>query len=491
MRLLEIVLSVANLLAFCALASPRLRAVHRISYVFPSALLIAVLQIVLEGSRWQVYPAYTLTIIFFLVWLFGTVIPGRRHVYLVVSFFGTGIGALVLVISIAMPVLLPVFHFPKPSGQYAIGTVTYHWIDTSRPELFTSDPNEHRELTVQVWYPAKNEPEAPGAPYIQDADTVTPEIGRLLHLPEFIFSHLKYVKTNAVALAPIADEKANYPVLIYLTGVDGFRSVNTFQVEDLVSHGYIVAGIDQPGIAPLVRLSDGRKVLGLTRDKIQPMINQSVEPQPKVPVLNGKALPDGIIPYFAQDAIFTLDQLTDINKNDPKDILTGRLDLGHVGTFGVSLGGMNVAEVCLKDPRFKAGLIMDVWMPNNVVKAGLKQPIMFLTRDANSMRLEGWSEHDIALTVNTMRAVYGKLPGDGYYAEIMKMFHANFTDIPYWSPTFSVVGMTGPINGQRGFDIVNAYSIAFFDKELRGQASALLIGTSKLYPQVIFENLQH
>ena len=54
--------------------------------------------------------------------------------------------------------LVPIFHFPKPTGSYAIGTVTYHWVDLSRPELFTTDPNDHRELMAQVWYPAKNEP---------------------------------------------------------------------------------------------------------------------------------------------------------------------------------------------------------------------------------------------------------------------------------------------------------------------------------------------
>ena len=176
--------------------------------------------------------------------------------------------------------------------------------------------------------------------------------------------------------------------------------------------------------------------------------------------------------------------------NDPNHILTGRFDLGHVGTFGVSLGGMNAAEACLKDPRFKAGLIMDVWMPKDVVNSGLQQPIMFLTRDANSMGLEGWSEYDISLTVNTMKKVYEKLPGDGYYVEIPKMFHVNFTDIPYWSPAFSLINMTGPINGRRGFDIINAYSVAFFNKELKGQVSSLLNGPSKLYPEANLKMLR-
>jgi predicted dienelactone hydrolase len=492
MRLFETILLLADLLAFVRLIIPRLRSTRWTGYVAPIPLLTAIVQVLVEGSRWQMVPAYALTAIFFLIWLLAIVIHGGIHFNRVVSFLGVGVGVLVLVISVALPILMPVFHFPKPSGPYAIGTLTYHWIDTRRPELFTADPNDHRELIAQVWYPAKDDPSAPRAPYIQDAEIVTPAIGRLLHLPGFVFSHLKYVTTNAVAAAPIADNRPSYPVLIYLTGIDGFSSVSTFQIEELVSQGFIVVGLDQPGIAPAVRFPDGRQIPGWSRDQIQPLIMQSVEPQSKVPTIFGKALPDGIIPYFAQDASFTLDQLTQINKNDPNHILTGKLDLEHVGTFGISLGGMDAAEACLKDPRLKACLIMDVWMPADVVKLGLKQPVMFTTRDAGTMRLEhqragGWSEEDIALTLNTMRAVYKSLPGDGYYIEIPGMFHVNFTDLPYWSPVMSQLSLTGPINGQRGFDIVNAYSLAFFDKELKGQPSPLLNEPSKQYPEVHFE----
>jgi predicted dienelactone hydrolase len=493
MRPLEILLSLANLLIFCILAIPRLRTMHWMGYLALITVLAAGIQMLVEGPRWQMVPAYALTAIFFLIWLLAIVIPGGNHVNRVVSFLGAGVGVLVLLISVALPILMPVFHFPKPTGPYAIGTLTYHWIDTSRPELFTTDPNDHRELMAQVWYPAKDEPSEPPAPYIQAAAASTPAIGRLLHLPGFVFNHLKYVTTNAVVSAPIADSQSSYPVLIYLTGVDGFRSVSTFQIEELVSHGYIVVGLDQPGIAPSVRFSDGRQIPGWSRDQIQPLIMQSVEPQPKAPTLYGKALPDGIIPYFAQDASFTLDQLTQLNNSDPIHILTGRLDLEHAGTFGISLGGMDAAQACLKDPRLKACLIMDVWLPADVVESGLPQPVMFITRDADTMRLErqragGWSEKDIALTLNTMRAVYESLPGDGYYVEIPGIFHVNFTDLPYWSPVMSQLGLTGPINGQRGFDIVNAYSLAFFDRELKGQPSPLLNGPSKQYMDVNFEN---
>ncbi len=492
MRPFEILLSFANLLTFCIWATPRFHSIRWMGYIAPVTVLIAVIQVFVEGPRWQMIPAFTLTIIFFLIWMLGIALPGGVRVNRFVSILSTAGGILIFLISLALPILLPVFHFPKPTGPYAIGTLNYHWVDTSRPELFTTDPNDHRELMAQVWYPAKNEPSAPRAPYIQDADAVTPAIGRLLHLPGFVFNYLKYVTTNAVASAPIAGDKPNYPVLIYLTGIDGFRSVSTFQIQELVSQGYIVVGIDQPGIAPSVRFPDGRQIDGWSRDQIISLIMQSVEPQPKAPTIYGKALPDGIIPYFAQDVSFALDQLARLNQNDPNHILTGRLDLEHAGAFGISLGGMDAAEACWKDPRLKACLIMDVYLPAEVVKTGLIQPSMFITRDSDTMRLENkangtWSAHDITLTLGTMRAVYERLPGDGFFVEIPGMFHLNFTDLAYWSPAMSQLGQTGPINAQYGYDIVNAYSVAFFNKELKGQPSPLLNGSSKEYPDVIFE----
>ncbi|MBC7703364.1 MAG: hypothetical protein H7274_05395 [Rhodoferax sp.] len=65
----------------------------------------------------------------------------------------------------------------------------------------------------------------------------------------FLFSQFKYVTTNALASARLADGQPSYPVLVFLEGVTGFRQMNTFQVEELVSHGYIVAAIDQPDAA--------------------------------------------------------------------------------------------------------------------------------------------------------------------------------------------------------------------------------------------------
>lgn len=485
MRPIEILLSFVNLLTFFVFAISLSGALFWMRYLALLALLIAVSQILMEGSRWQMVPAYALAVLFFLVWL----LDGQPAIKGLV----VGLSAIALIVSIILPIMLPVFRFPHPNGAYKIGTLTYHWVDVDRPEIFSTEPNDRRELMVQIWYPANKESSSPKVPYIQDSDFVTTALARLHNFPDFSLTHLKYVTTNAVSSAPVAEDKPNYPVLIILEGLTGYRQMNTFQVEELVSHGYIVVGIDQPGAAATVVFPDGHQInVPSVNNVMQPLIHQSFSPSETIPQLNGQAMPIGIIPYFAQDVSFTLDQLDSINTTDPKNILTDKLDLQHIGVFGMSLGGAVGAETCLKDPRIKACLIEDVTMTANVVQEGLQQPSMFITRPTDTMRLErqtsgGWAEEDIAQTQTTMRSVYDSLPGDGYFIQVPGMYHIDMTDDTYISPIFLTIGFSGPIGIQRAHDIINAYSLAFFDRHLMGKSEVLLDGLAKRYPEVIFE----
>ena len=404
------------------------------------------------------------------------------------------IGVLALVVAIGMRIVLPVFHFPHPSGPYEIGTLTYHWVDDDRAEIFSVDPKVRRELMVQIWYPAKASPSLPRAPYVQDADALGTELARLFHVPAFVFGHVKYVTSTAIPAAPVSDDLPSYPVLIFLEGLNGFRQMNTFQVEELVSHGYIVAAIDQPYAAAVVVFPDGRQVAGLQADQMKVLMRPSLGPTESASILNGRVLTDGIIPYLAQDAIFTLDHLAILNQADTNGILTGRLDLQRAGTFGVSLGGIVGSEACRRDPRLRACLVMDAPMPADVVKAGLRQPTLWITRDAETMRLErqrggGWSEADIEQHQTTMRAAFEKSPpGAGYFVQVPGMFHINLTDIPYWNRLNYRLGFTGPIDAFRAHGIINAYSLAFFDRHLKGRPAVLLDRPAELFPEVPFES---
>jgi predicted dienelactone hydrolase len=182
-----------------------------------------------------------------------------------------------------------------------------------------------------------------------------------------------------------------------------------------------------------------------------------------------------------------------VNRADPNSILTGKLDWQRIGVFGMSLGGIVVGEACRLDQRLRACLVIDAAMPTNVVKAGLQQPSMWITRDANGMRLErqragGWSEVEIEAHQTSMRAVYAGLSGDGYFVHLPGTFHFNFTDIPIWTPLAPQLGLAGPIDAQREHNIVNAYSLAFFDRHLLGRSAKLLDVQARQYPEATLES---
>ena len=371
----------------------------------------------------------------------------------------------------------PVFVFPPPSGPYRIGTVTYHWVDAERREVFSTQPGDRRELMVQIWYPAHDVPSAPRAPYMPEAEGVTPALADFLGVSPSTLAPLARITTNAVERAPIADDEAAYPVLIMLVGLKGsYRQVQTFQVEELVSHGYVVASIDQPYTVAMVVFPDGRRVA----------YDERWEPP-------HSAFMDAHIPHLARDVSFTLDQLAALAHADPNGVLTGRLDLERVGLIGHSLGAVVGAEACRVDARLCAGLLEEGFMPADVVRDGLEQPIMFITRPDDSMRLErevagGWPEADIDETLRTMRIVYEHLPGDGYYVQIPEMFHLDMTDAPLLSARVAWPGLAGPIGADRAHRIINAYSLAFFDRELRHEPAPLLDGPPQEFPEVTLES---
>ena len=129
-------------------------------------------------------------------------------------------------------------------------------------------------------------------------------------------------------------------------------------------------------------------------------------------------------------------------------------------------------------------------MPVDVVKFGLQQPALWITRDAETMRLErrrsgGWSEADINEHQTSMRTVFDSSRAASYFLQVPGMFHVNLTDMPYWSPLLPWLGVTGPIDARRAHHIINAYSLSFFNRHLLGRTEVLMDAPASQYPEVI------
>ena len=262
-------------------------------------------------------------------------------------------------------------------GKYAIGTVTYCVTDPDREEIFITDKHQARQIPIQVWYPAENTSHPDYAPYIAEATKVSKAISELLHISKALLYPLQFKRSNALVKAPINKEKAQYPVLLYLTGLYGHRCISTFQIQELVSQGYIVVGIDCPMAVALATFPNGSTLKSLPRTVIDPMLNESLTEENPLLNYNGKTFEGGLIAYFAKDVSRVIDFLTALNTNDPNHLLYNKLNLDKLGAFGVSLGGIIVSETSWKDPRIKVNLIMESRIPLKIAQTGLRVPTMY------------------------------------------------------------------------------------------------------------------
>ena len=361
--------------------------------------------------------------------------------------------------------------FAKPTGKYAIGTVSYCVTDPNREEIFITDKHQARQIPIQVWYPAEKTSQSDYAPYIPEATKVSEAISELLHIPKALLYPLQFKRSNALAKAPVNKEKAQYPVLLYLTGLYGHRCINTFQIQELVSQGYIVVGIDCPIAVALATFPDGSTLKSLPRTLIDPMLNESLTEENPLLNYNGKTFEGGLIAYFAKDVSQVIDFLTALNTNDPNHLLYNKLNLDRLGAFGVSLGGVIVSEASWRDRRIKASLIMESPIPKKIAQTGLPVPTMVITRPAEAMRAErkksgGWTESDIEQHLSTMRALFENT-AESEFVQLPDMFHVDFTDVPLWVPFAQLLGLSGRTPIEETHDKLNSLTLKFFEEYLQ------------------------
>ena len=366
-----------------------------------------------------------------------------------------------------------IFHstlFVKPMGKYAIGTVSYWVTDPDREEIFITDKHQARQIPIQVWYPAENTTHPDYAPYIPEVTKVSKAISELLHIPKALLYPLQFKRSNALVKAPVNKGKAQYPILLYLTGLYGHRCISTFQIQELVSQGYIVVGIDCPMAVALATFPDGSTLKSLPRTIIDPMLNESLTEENPLLSYKGKTFEGGLIAYFAKDVSRVIDFLTTVNTNDPNHLLYNKLNLDRLGAFGVSLGGIIVSEASWKDPRIKANLIMESRIPLKIAQTGLRVPTMVITRPAEAMRTErersgGWTESDIQEHLNTMGNLC-KNTAESEFVQIPNIFHVDFTDAPLWVPFPHLLGFSGKTPIEETHHKLNELTLTFFGKHL-------------------------
>jgi hypothetical protein len=210
------------------------------------AILMTAVHLMIEGYRWQMIPLYLLTLMQMVLSFWGFEL-GR---------IGSFLTLILLSVSTALPVLLPVPSIPASSGPYPVGTRIYELTDSSRQEIY-SGKDGPRRFQIQVWYPSESSTAYERAPWMANAEIFASAIARYIHMPSFFLDHLTLVKMPAYKESRVAPKNEGYAVILFSHGWNGFNAQNTGQAIQLASHGYVVVGVQHPYGAVITVFNDG------------------------------------------------------------------------------------------------------------------------------------------------------------------------------------------------------------------------------------------
>ena len=360
---------------------------------------------------------------------------------------------------------IPARPFVKPSGPYAVGTRDFDWVDSTRGEPYTRKADDKRHVLVQVWYPAVKA-DGDTAKYLLRPDAFSSKLGAFV---------AKRARTNSVLDAAVAGDSA-MPVILYNHGGSWTRWSATFATEWLASHGYVVVSVEHFGFNQTSKYFDGT---AFTSDTLA--FPQSTGNGVQDARQSWAYLEDPVFKIWKADARFVLDRLEALNREAGP--LQGKMDLTRVGAFGWSFGGALSVQLSKDDPRVVAAVDHDGQLFDDVRQAGTSRPVLLVHHGVDDAAL--YPEKDRPLVRQLMDEVATwdstarvASTSDWYSLVIAGTDHGNFSDLALFLR--QPEGRTDP---GRAHEIINAYTLAFFDQYLRGKESALLAQEASAYPE--------
>jgi predicted dienelactone hydrolase len=495
MRIIESLILIAlflSIIPFLINAFKRPKWTHFVPLV---TIFLIIIHVLAEGYRWQMVPAYVLAFLIFIVTLGNLKIAvsssSDKQIKdkKLIRFTGALLSLLILIVSVALSLLVPVLVLPDPTGKYAIGTQYLLFIDNGR------------EIGVQVWYPAAAiSPNAEPEPYWVEpyelSKIFTRRVSLIMPLPSYWLSHYSLTKTHSYLDAPIVSDTGSFPEVVYSHGFFfGSNNESTALMEELASHGYIIFSIAHPYDVPFfiypdktIKAFDHRNELLCKQlqefladkqlESLREKLKQTEYPSEQLKTLKEmekittmSTWREGLKERVG-DVRFLIDEIEKINQGS--GMFAGKLNLEKLGILGFSYGATTTYNSCLLDKRFKAGINLDGFTAGfGLLEGNLTQPFMFTYSENN----HGISDY-----------FYNKAEDTTYAITIAGTAHSNYADLSLVGGFQKLTGQLGKIDGNRCIRIINDYILNFFDKHLKGSNSILLDDPSPDYPEVDFKS---
>ena len=329
---------------------------------------------------------------------------------------------------------------PDVTGPFPVGTLILN--------LRAGTHGVSRSMPVQVWYPG-----------VAGSRRALYGVGGP-GLKRWFYHHV--VTAHAGDRPDFAPLSRTVPVLVYVASWGGERTDNTALLEDLASHGYMVAAIGDSAFddPPDVRLS--------------------------APADFGSAAAFDATKRLAHEKLIAgrervervLARLRQLNADDPDGRFTHRLDLDRIGVLGYSFGGAIAFAVGAHDPHVRAVLNMDGWLFD--AAAGDRGRFSYLVMSdraplpsaADLVSQDPVVRYTSELTVADEVVQNAVIRRGGVALRFAGAQHLDFSDVPLYALRHR--SRSGTADTASIARSVRAYARAFFDDNLRGTPSPLL-----------------
>jgi hypothetical protein len=310
----------------------------------------------------------------------------------------------------------------KPTGQYPVGTIIYEWTDESREFNYTSHDGDKRTIIVQLWYPAKVDSKSVEAPY------------------SALSKDYQKVKSNSFLRASFTDKTSNSKLILISPGRGTERFLYTTLIEDLASHGFVVASIDMPGIGYTI-YRDGLIIKPSAEYK--PPRGMMAGPYAKVDSFFEKPTEIGY-----NDLTFAVQKISELNDSDPNNRFMNRITVSEIGIFGHSLGGRIAGEFSARNQNVKAYISMEGIPPRPVRFQGkIKIPIVMLVSSAT-----------LPYAIKNYNTLIDNRSDIVYMIELKGFGHNSVTDNPFIYPE----SFNYDINSGTGLEITRKLVTDYF-----------------------------
>lgn len=357
---------------------------------------------------------------------------------------------------------------PLPAGTYRVGRKRFIWKDDGR---------SGRPVKVDVWYPADSSVGPPGD-YFPDLQALLSDSALGVAIRQRYGLALPSLeertpRANARDDAQIAQKGRPFPLLLFSPGLGGSPYEYSIQLEDLASHGYVVAAVEHVRDTLGVVLPGE----GLVAFDGQVWARYASPSEPEtIRFYEERAV------IWAQDLVFAMQRLATLSSTKDSPFFQA-IDLRRIGAFGHSHGGRSAATACMLDSRIKACLNED----GRLDETELQRPYWPLPGRLFSGVFTmfdwfdpGFNDEDYAgmhtSPVDYARArlkpsgaaleAYRSPSGGSYHVTVLRpgMSHTAFTDLPWLTAT----SQAHRTRYAEYLDVIRSTVRDFFDVTLRG-----------------------